>query len=311
MNASGLKRYIPRKDIEAVLADRKRVTALLDATCLPGLPEWIDSRAAEALCLFKGDTALKMRDVAPYLVRSEKLLSTFADVRNSPWAMWYKRPGILILSDLDLAALQKHFRRFLRPEKQGHTYFFRFWEPEPAMAYFECLDRNESDRQRWFYPREGGRIDALLVPDAESDQLRVFAAGPPMPDSDHVMQPFALKDAEFSALQASRIQHDLTAIMALIAQTFPQQISRLDSLALDKAVRRSVSRMAEFGIRQRNNAFRVAAWDLHSDGRFEQRDRDGRLRQILEAEMPETDKMRRLTERLSELEKVAQDQPNM
>ena len=59
--------------------------------------------------------------------------------------------------------------------------------------------------------------------------------------------------------------------------------------------------MQSFGIRQRDYVFRVAAWDLHTDGRFEATDPNRQLSKILEMQTGEADKMRRLAERLKEL----------
>ena len=172
------KDLIPRPGLAHDLSAHRTVVALLDAACLPGLPERLESREIPALSLFQGDLATQLRDVAPYLVQMETggaLMRDFLNDTDLPWAMWKKRPGILILGDLDLAALQKHFRRLLRVRAEDSTFFFRFWEQASALAYFDAL-ATSADRGRWFYPREGGQIDALLVPDAKADALRVFAA---------------------------------------------------------------------------------------------------------------------------------------
>lgn len=136
------------------------VVGLLDAANLPGLPERIESRQAEALGLFKGETASVLRDVAPYLIRlpaDSLLLRDFLNDSSLPWAMWRKRPGVLLQTDLDLAALARHLRRFLRVTTPDGMFFFRFWEPASARAYFDTIASSE-DRPRWFFPREGGQI---------------------------------------------------------------------------------------------------------------------------------------------------------
>ena len=98
--------------------------------------------------------------------------------------------------------------------------------------------------------------------------------------------------------------HERVSYAALEAQAnqFAHHlVASLPPGQLEKQVRRSVSRAADFGIRQRSNAFRIAAWDLHSDDVFETVDPAGRLRQILHADLLEEDKMRLLTERLAQL----------
>ena len=298
------KDLIPRPGLAHDLSAYRTVVALLDAACLPGLPERLESREIPALSLFQGDLATQLRDVAPYLVRMDvagSLMRDFLNEADLPWAMWKKRPGILILSDLDLAALQKHFRRLLRVRAEDSTFFFRFWEQASALAYFDALATSE-DRGRWFYPREGGQIEALLVPDAKADALRVFPAAGPRPDiRPWESRPFTLQPAELAALRDTRIHENIQQMVALMISTFPDRATSLAPGQLEKRLRRSVSRAADFGILQRGNAFRIAAWDLHSDDVFEAIDPTGELRRILHAEILEEDKMRLLVARLAQL----------
>lgn len=298
------KHSIPRAGLTLDLSRHRAVVALLDAACLPGLPERLESRAMPTLSLFQGDLAETLRDVAPYLVQIDpagSLMRDFVNDGDLPWAMWKKRPGILIATDLDLAALQKHFRRLLRVRTDDGTFFFRFWEQASALAYFAAIT-DSADRGRWFYPREGGRIDALLIPDAQADALQVFSADGPRPDTrPWEGRPFSLRPPELAALRETRIHDNIQQMIMLMARTFPERVSSLPADQLDKRVRRSVSRAAEFGIRQRGNAFRVAAWDLHSDDVFEAVDPGGNLRRILHTDMLEEDKMRQLVDRLAQL----------
>ncbi|MFV0411366.1 MAG: DUF4123 domain-containing protein [Paracoccus sp. (in: a-proteobacteria)] len=296
--------FIPRQLLLDQLAGRGPVIALLDAANLPGLPERIESRRVEALSLFQGKSAEELRDVAPYLVRMDPdspLMRDFLNSHDVPWAMWGKRPGLLILSDLDLEALQKHFRRFLRVQTERGTFFFRFWEPASAAAYFEAIE-DSPDRGRWFFPREGGQIDAIMAPDAAQDRLQSFAVKGERPENpDWESRPFTLLPDELEAMRGTRTEQNLRQMVTLMAETFPALAARMSPADMDKAVRRSVSRSAELGIRQRNNAFRVAAWDLHSGGKFEDGDPGGELRRILTADLGETEKMHRLAERISRL----------
>ena len=298
------KDLIPRPGLAHDLSAHRTVVALLDAACLPGLPERLESREIPALSLFQGDLATQLRDVAPYLVQMDtagSLMRDFVNDADLPWAMWNRRPGILIVTDLDLPALQRHFRRLLQVRAEDSTFFFRFWEQASALAYFGALAASD-DRGRWFYPREGGRIDALLVPDTQADALRVFRAGGPRPDlRPWESRPFSLRPAELGALRDSRIRENIQQMVDLMMRTFPDRTADLPPGQLEKRLRRSISRAADFGIRQRGNAFRVAAWDLHSDDVFETVDPAGDLRRILHAEMLEEDKMRLLVERLAQL----------
>ncbi|MDO5604353.1 MAG: DUF4123 domain-containing protein [Paracoccus sp. (in: a-proteobacteria)] len=295
---------IPRAELPQLLRQEGlSVVGLLDAATLPGLPERVAGRGQESLCLFHGDKAEELRDVAPYLVgmtADSPLMRDFLNDGKMPWAMWPRRPGMLFVTDLSLPALQRHLRRFLRVTTPRGTFFFRFWEPASALAYFDAIAANP-DRGRWFFPREGGRIAALLVPDTDAGGLRSFAAGADPGGRDWERRPFVIHPPELEALHSARISRDLHEMQTLMIATFPERTASIPAPELERAIRRSVSRCAEFGIRQRPNAFRIAAWDMHSEGPFEHVDPGGKLREILCAEIGESDKMRRLAERIAQL----------
>ncbi|WP_175500603.1 DUF4123 domain-containing protein [Litoreibacter janthinus] len=286
------------------ISDEGTVLALIEASVVPGLCETIEAEGLTAHCLFKGQLAEDLRDVAPYLVRLPKTSSILRQMLNEddkPWALWDKRPGILIRSDMAGSDLVKHLRRFLRLHHGEKPFFFRFWEQASALAYFDAIASDAQKWRRWFFPFGGGVIDEILVPDLRTRSFRVFEAGPLWEGSRVPRGRFSISDAEMQALLGAKFQEDMWKMERLLRKTFPDATEDLDNDTLEKALKRSVSRMASFGVRQRAHVFRVAAWDLHSDGRFENSDRDGQLRQILEMPIGEADKMRRLAERLAEL----------
>ncbi|MCG7628587.1 DUF4123 domain-containing protein [Epibacterium sp. MM17-32] len=281
--------------------------AVLDGACLPGLPERLEASNAAFECLFQGDAAEDLRDVAPYLVevaQGGELLRDFVDTQDTPQAMWHKRPGILIATDMEIAPLRKHLRRFLRVTVEARPYLFRFWEAAPARVYFQALQTQER-RSRWFLPRDGGRVDAFLLPDPENDGLWVAGPGPSgaADETAAPLRPFNLSEPELLALRSARTRDNLAEMVALLTQTFPEQVAGKEPAGLERQVQRSVGRAWEFGIRQRANAFRIAAWDLHADGAFEDLDPEAKIRAILELPVGEADKMRRLAARVAELDR--------
>lgn len=294
---------IPHDEAADALAQGGGIVALLDAGRVPGLVERLETGASPYLCLFQGDAAETLADTAPWLVAlrpGDPLLRRFLDDRALDWALWDKGAGILLRTNLPLEALRRHLRRFLRIELEDGVFFFRFWQPDMARTYFAGL--GPARLSRWMFPREGGRIDALLIPDPEAGAL-IVASSPAAPHdtADPGRDPrrgaLSLSRDELALLHQARQQQDLARMTALMAATFPERAGSLAPHTLDRALRRSVARAAEFGIRQSDHAFRLAAWDLHADGAFEREDPEGELRAILEAGFPETDKMRRLSER--------------
>jgi len=117
--------------------------AILDAAKVMGLVEMLETSGLEYACLFRGDAAEELRDVAPYLVRLEES-STFT--RNlftkgdAGWQMWNKEPGMYFRSRADLNELRRHFRRFTKVQDEGGKwYYLRFWEPRAAQQAFTAM----------------------------------------------------------------------------------------------------------------------------------------------------------------------------
>ncbi|WP_317385521.1 DUF4123 domain-containing protein [Tritonibacter scottomollicae] len=303
------KKFIARDALVETVRAYSGLFLVLDATCLPGLPERLEAEGVPYSSLFQGQTAHELRDVAPYLVQvspSDRLLRDFTDPTDNPRAIWPKRPGLLIACELELTALRKHLRRFLRVEIGDQAFFFRFWEAGSARAYFAALTE-PNRRKRWFLPREAGQIDAFLIPDPDRDGLCVEAMNlsePGRTEGYRATAPFNLNDQELVALRSHRTRQELAEMVSLMRSTFPDACTPEPERGLDYAVQRSVGRAWEFGIRQRKHAFRFAAWDLHVSGAFEAMDHAGALRKILEQPLGETEKMRRLEQRIAALEDI-------
>ena len=296
------KRSVPAEALDALPGPGGQVFALLDAGRIAGLVEQLEAAGLPHLSLFKGPAEAGYRDVAPYLVRigsEDPLLRRLFTRSGRGSDLWDAAAGILLRSGSPAEALRDHLRHFTRMQDEaGAWFYFRFWDPATANRYLGTLLAQPDRYDRWFRTPEA-RIDAFLIPQPGPDRLIVYrpldrpAAAPGRP---------RLAGADRDALRLARTEQDLAQIAALMRQTFPERSGRLGAADLDRAVRRSAGRAREFDIRQRANVFRLAAWDLYSDGPFEHADPDGRLRQILERDLPEADKMDRLAARMAELD---------
>lgn len=275
------------------------VCALLDAASLAGLHNTIKTLGTSALCLFTGPSAENLRDVAPYLLplHDGSPLQP-VDIAGEKTQAGF--PGIIIQTEIALNDLRRHFRRFMRIEVAGQLYFFRFWDPPATNAYFDAIAESP-DRSRWFFPREGGRIDAIFVPDAGARSFRAYRAGPSPDVRPWLSRPFRMHPAEFAALRASHAQDGADQLVALMSSTFPQLSAQIGHGLFDSMVRRATLRSASFGIHDRANIFRFVAWDLHAQGNFEDVDPGAELGRILMADLAETEKMNRLIARIAVL----------
>lgn len=123
-----------------------RWVALIDCAQDPRLVDLVRS-CQGALCLFKGrDLDPRLASGAPWLVPidpAEPLLATWQ--QHGHGLSW----GLMVLSDLPLAQLQRHFRRFLQAKlPDGTVALFRFYDPRVFNTYIRAAQPDE--RAPWF-----------------------------------------------------------------------------------------------------------------------------------------------------------------
>ena len=112
-------------------------------------PELINADI-DSLCLYLGDKAVELANVAPYLLSLKK------EDPFTQWLMdtgWGKSWGIFLQSPASLPELQRHFRKFLMVyDEKGTPLYFRYYDPRVLRVYLPTC--NESDLQILFGPVE-------------------------------------------------------------------------------------------------------------------------------------------------------------
>ncbi len=119
--------------------------AIIDCAQDPRLAGLV-RQSRNALCLFKGKLAPDLLDVSPWLVlldETEQLLPAWQQYgRGRNW-------GLMALSDLPIAQLQRHFRRFLQARlPDGTIALFRFYDPRVFTTYIRAATPEE--QAPWF-----------------------------------------------------------------------------------------------------------------------------------------------------------------
>jgi catechol 2,3-dioxygenase-like lactoylglutathione lyase family enzyme len=287
-------------------SDARRLHVLVDGAKIANLAEMLEAAEVPHACLFDGDLDA-YAGAAPWLVavpQDHRLMRAIFTTEGAPQlALWPHAATMFIEGDVPLAGLRAHFRRFLRvTDAAEKMHFFRFWEASTSPAYFAAIADSPDLITRWFCPREGGRITALLVPDVAAATLHVVTpAGlpdvPPPPAG-----PFVLRDRDHAAMAQARLGCDLAAIAALLCTTFPETAGAMPASGLDGFTRRTVSRMHGYGFFQQDHLFSLLAWELHFGPFFENRDPDGILRQICEEPQPEGEKFALVSDRVATFE---------
>ncbi|MFN3551764.1 MAG: DUF4123 domain-containing protein [Novosphingobium meiothermophilum] len=120
--------------------------AIIDCAQDPRLVDLVRS-CREHLCLFKGrDLDPRLLAASPWLVRidaAEPLLGVWQ--QHGHGASW----GLMVLSDMSIERLQRHFRRFLQARlPDGMLALFRFYDPRVFNTFIRAATPEE--RVPWF-----------------------------------------------------------------------------------------------------------------------------------------------------------------
>ena len=163
-----------------------RLAVLLDELCPPALDEsptrsfaLIDAARDEKIypailgadcrwvCLYRGDAAATMAEVAPYLVELDRFsLFTLWLIHKG----WGNSWGIFIHAPTSLELLRNHFRKFVMAKlPDGRIVYFRFYDPRVLRAYVPTCTEQES---KAFF----GPVERYLVEPEEGEKTIVFEA---------------------------------------------------------------------------------------------------------------------------------------
>jgi hypothetical protein len=117
------------------------VFAVIDGAACPELRFKLYDWEPKSVCLWSGELAPDMQEVAPYLVQLDKK-STFTD-----WLIkegWNNHWNIFINSALDFKAFRKQIRKLLIVKSpQGKNLVFRFYDPRVFNSFKEVWNEEQ------------------------------------------------------------------------------------------------------------------------------------------------------------------------
>lgn len=115
---------------------------VLDATDSPSVPLLMEYSDVTIRCLYKGDAAETMADIAPYLVKFDAFMFYWIkdNIWNEPW-------GIVFQSDAEMEDLHRHLRKFLMvQDEQGKAMWFRYYDPRVLPTFLKTCAFNELEK---------------------------------------------------------------------------------------------------------------------------------------------------------------------
>jgi hypothetical protein len=127
---------------ENLFSGRGRAYAVLDGASVPDLPQKIYELGPPAVCLYRGELAPDLAEVAPYLVELQ------TDGAFTEWLLSETNGrthfGIFASTRLSLADARKHFRRFLTVyTEDGKPLLFRFYDPRVLTKFLPLCSAKE------------------------------------------------------------------------------------------------------------------------------------------------------------------------
>ncbi len=306
----------PLKQFPDQLADtlfgqpsEEQLFAVVDGAIIPGLVDFLEAEDLAHKSLYTGDLRDEMGDAQPFLVEltPDSLLLRHlwtADANgDTPTAFLDKAAAILMRSTAPLPALHRHLRRFTQLQTPADArVFFRFWDPVSAARYFQHIARQPAASAAWFHGRSA-TLSSIIVPVETLTGWSVWTVklDPEFPLPSDASPP--LMDAETEdILRLARYDMAVLEATKLLLRTFPDQLENQDPRRLQADVDTLYRRIIPKGIETKSSLFIIATWEALYGPGFEQRDPDGQLAEILDAEGHEDKRMERLIDRMNALD---------
>jgi|GEM_PF-5185166 len=150
-----------------------RTYLIMDASARRAVTKFDDLSTIEIpmQCLFKGDAAEELREVAPYLLDmtlpegawddKDKVSSFHKDFFEKHW---HCNTGIFIRSTAPMQSIYQHFRKFprLQVEEDKRWVYFRFWDPRIAPSYFKSIQSISTKVAQWCHSRGSLNIQRII-----------------------------------------------------------------------------------------------------------------------------------------------------
>jgi hypothetical protein len=137
----GIEEIVETVSEELFFEQEVNVYAVLDGASIPNLLDKLYDLSPVFCCLFRGELAPDMAEVAPYLVKLERG-SEFTN-----WLIgqgWGNHWGIYVLSEADFRAMRRHFRTFLIVyDDTGRPMRFRYYDPRVLRLYLPTCNAEE------------------------------------------------------------------------------------------------------------------------------------------------------------------------
>lgn len=260
--------------------------AVLDAAKVIGLPEILEVSGLEHDCLFQGDAAAELRDVAPWIVRLEedhpftRGLFTRGD---GPQQLWDVEPGIYLRSQGSLEEVRKHLRKFTKvKDDNGRWYYIRFYDPKAAALLLDQVGY-------WKALLSFRHPQTLILRNSKTAWISMSI------ESGNA----AKKELDFDLERRKEFDRKMkaNARLAVLSLDVPTDKQR----DAERAAMHCMHRMFSYGFKNTHHLRIMAAWELKFGVRYEEHDPTGALLSICRDTAPALRRFKKFSKRLDEV----------
>lgn len=159
------RRNVPEDIKEDLFTGEAATYAVLDAAKFPMLPEFLENSGLRHCCLFSGNAADKLRNVAPWLVELKedcKFVRHLFTKSSREIDLGGREAGIFIKSSCNLEDVRAHLRYFTRlQDEEGRWKYFRFWSGAHLFALLRRLPHGQIPEFRQFFMSRHAAISSV------------------------------------------------------------------------------------------------------------------------------------------------------
>ena len=150
-----------------LISERIRTFAILDGASVPDLPMRLYELRPPNYCLFRGELAPDMAEVAPYVVQL---------VPGAPFTDWVlagenfgKHWGVFAQSFHSIKEMRRHFRSLVTVyDEQGTPMYFRFYDPRVLRNFLPTCTTEEL---KTFF----GKVEKFFAEDKKGEKFSAFS----------------------------------------------------------------------------------------------------------------------------------------
>ena len=218
--------------------------AVLDGASIPGLLHKLHEWRPQHICLYRGELAPDIAEVAPYLVYLEPNAEMTKWIFKQGWGQHW---GIFALVDMDvdLKTLRKHFRKFLMVESpDGKPIYFRYYDPRVMRTYLPNCNNDE-------LATVFGPVQIYVMENTDGISIEQFYApkdaGNPLPSLK--IRPEQMK--EFNEHVSLQFENNM---LDYLQEEYPQEAKFYSSEELRQLVKSGIEKAVSYGITIKRDA---------------------------------------------------------